>query len=90
LAFVIDNEPRHGPILYSAAVKTRFIAWLREKHGMMVVACPPFRLPGATNLGVPDDDRTAVMPRQGWFSNQNRIASASATERNGDICPGDA
>lgn len=90
LAFEIDNEPGHGPISYSAAVKTLVIGWLREKHGTMVATGPAFRLPGAANLGVPDDYRTAALPRQGWFSNQNRIASASATERNGDVCPGDA
>lgn len=33
LAFGIDNESGDGPISYSAAVRTRFIAWLRAKYG---------------------------------------------------------
>ncbi len=62
LTFEIANEPGDGPIPNSAAVKTRFIAWLREKHGTVAISGPAIRLPGATNLGGPDNYRASVIP----------------------------
>jgi beta-galactosidase len=33
LAFGIDNEPGDGPYSYSESVRSRFLAWLRQKYG---------------------------------------------------------